>query len=52
MKIEEVTGGLINYCLRVSSNDGKSSVVLKHAKDTAKVFTTLLKIMGDMIIYH
>ena len=48
MMIEEVTGGLVNYCLRVSSKDGKSSVVLKHAKDRAKVFMTFLEIMGDM----
>ena len=43
MMIEEVTGGLINYCLRVSSKDGKSSIVLKHAKDTAKVLFIFLE---------
>ena len=36
--IEPLSGGLMNYCFRVSSSDHKHSVVLKHTEETAKVY--------------
>ena len=36
--IESLSGGLMNYCFRVSSSDRKHSVVLKHTEETAKVY--------------
>ena len=42
VKIETLTGGVVNYCFRISSDDEKSSVVLKHSENVAKVLVVFL----------
>ena len=39
--IEPLSGGLMNYCFRVSSSDQKHSVVLKHTEETSKVISVI-----------
>ena len=43
MTIEPLSGGLANYCYRVSSKDHEHSVVLKYGEETMKVVSSIIE---------